>query len=453
MSGKGYIYFLGIGGIGMSAIARYFHLQGEKVCGYDRTPTELTEELIKEGIPVVFVDDVSSVPDNISRVIWTPAIPRTNHIFRHFVELGVTMHKRSAVLGEITSQYPNIAIAGTHGKTTTGTIVSHLLAYNKFPVTAFLGGVSVNYRNNFIHLGNQWMIEEADEYDQSFLQLNPDIAVITAVDADHLDIYGSRTKMLEGYAAFAGKVRNGGLLLLGPHITESDRNFLKKSVHHSVRILNYGHGEGSVQCTIRTSNSGWMGFDYIDEEGRRAAELSMRLPGQHNIENATAAIRIALELGISQLDIREALLSFKGIRRRFEWLHEGSQVLIDDYAHHPEELRAAIAALRQCYPNRKLLGIFQPHLFTRTRDFAQQFAEVLDQLDDIILVELYPAREEPLDGISSYTILDKMKNPHSAFIRKEDLLENLKNYQTDVIALLGAGDLSAMQDQIIKILR
>ncbi|HNA65055.1 MAG TPA: Mur ligase domain-containing protein, partial [Saprospiraceae bacterium] len=240
MSGKGYIYFLGIGGIGMSAIARYFHLQGEKVCGYDRTPTELTEELIKEGIPVVFVDDVSSVPDNISRVIWTPAIPRTNHIFRHFVERGVTMHKRSAVLGEITSQYPNIAIAGTHGKTTTGTIVSHILAYNKFPVTAFLGGVSVNYRNNFIHLGNQWMIEEADEYDQSFLQLNPDIAVITAVDADHLDIYGSRTKMLEGYAAFAGKVRNGGLLLLGPHITESDRNFLKKSVHDSVRVLNYG---------------------------------------------------------------------------------------------------------------------------------------------------------------------------------------------------------------------
>ncbi|HMW40120.1 MAG TPA: cyanophycin synthetase, partial [Saprospiraceae bacterium] len=227
----------------------------------------------------------------------------------------------------------------------------------------------------------------------------------------------------------------------------------KKSVHDSVRVLNYGHGEGSVQCTIRTSNSGWMGFDYIDEQGRKAAELSMRLPGQHNIENATAAIRIALELGISELDIREALLSFKGIRRRFEWLHEGSQVLIDDYAHHPEELRAAIVALRQCYPNRKLLGIFQPHLFTRTRDFAQQFAEVLDQLDDIILVELYPAREEPLEGVSSYTILDLMKNPHRAFVRKEDLVESLKKHHPDVIALLGAGDLSAMQDQIIKILR
>ena len=362
-----HIYFLGIGGIGMSSMARYFNDLGSVVYGYDKTETELTQKLVKEGMLIYYTEDVSNLPHNIDIVIWTPAIPKTNKLYQHFVESKLRMEKRSVILGELTSSHKNIAIAGTHGKTTTLTLLSHILASSEFSFTSFLGGISSNYNSNFISQGNEWMLEEADEYDRSFLQLKPNIAVISSLDADHLDIYGSHSNMVESYIDFSSNIKEDGLLLLSSLIPQEGLSTFQSRVKDSVKILSYGIDNGDVFSTIVSYDNGWIKFNYIDECQQELNDLIIRLPGNHNIQNATAAIRIATELGISDVRIRESLTSFKGVKRRFEWLHEGKQVLIDDYAHHPEELNAAIEAVRKCYPDRRILGIFQPHLYSRTK--------------------------------------------------------------------------------------
>lgn len=450
---KEHIFFLGIGGIGMSALARYYNICGARISGYDRSSSELTSELEREGMQIQYSDDISLLPDNIDRVVFTPAIAKDNNIYQHFVQLGTPMSKRSAVLGKLTSDFNNIAIAGTHGKTTTSAILSHILAYTNKSFTAFLGGIATNYNTNFITTGNEWMIEEADEYDQSFLQLHPNLAIITSMDADHLDIYGDRETMKTGYYQFASKIKEGGLLLVSNNLTQEELKGFRNYIHPTVRIRSYGFDSAEVQCMLKEIENAWFEFQYKDDLGNQLEQLSIRLPGKHNIQNATAAIRMAIELGLEEFEIRESLLSFKGVKRRFELLHEGEQILIDDYAHHPEELKAAIDALRACYPGRKILGIFQPHLYSRTRDFASEFANELDALDEVILVELYPAREKPIHGIDSNTILHLMHNKNKSFVLKSNLIEELKGRDLDIVILLGAGDLTVMQNEIIKILR
>lgn len=436
----------------MSALARYFNNREVKVFGYDRTESELTSEMKTEGIEITYIDEINSLPEEIDLVIWTPAIPKTNKIFAFFEAKKIKMMKRSEMLGQLTRDFKNIAVAGTHGKTSTSILLSHLLAHSQLKFTAFLGGISVNYHTNFLDLGNDFMVEEADEYDRSFLQLIPSIAVIGSLDADHLDIYGSREKMVENYMEFASKISDEGLLLMSNKISKTEISDFANNISASCKLLTYGSNSADVSYQIYGVENGWVRFMYRDDKNRILDELTIRFPGEHNIQNTTAAIRIALELGLEEHKIREGLLSFKGIRRRFEWLYEGKQILIDDYAHHPEELREAIKATKACYLSRRICGIFQPHLYSRTKDFAQEFAEVLDELDEVILVELYPARESPILGINSNTILDKMKNPNRMFCAQSELIAELKNRSLDVVLLLGAGDLSNMQSQIIKIL-
>ena len=448
------IYFLGIGGIGMSALARYFNKRGIFIYGYDKTETVLTKQLILEGMQINYTDDMTLIPADIDLVVMTPAIPKSMNIYKHFIKLGTPVKKRSQVLGEITSVVKNIAVAGTHGKTTTSSILTHVLIDSKMPVTAFLGGITKNYNSNYIDIGNEWMIEEADEYDRSFLQLYPNIAIIGSLDADHLDIYGSRENMVESYVEFASQIQEGGLLLMSDHIQFSDIELFKSKLNPSVQLLTYGFKLGKVSCVISNNVSGWINFDYQDDLGNHFKQLKLRMPGNHNIQNATAAIRVAVALGLKEQQIRTALNSFLGIQRRFEWKFEGQhQVLIDDYAHHPEELKAAIEGVRSCYPSRHITGIFQPHLYSRTKDFAQEFAHVLDQLDRIILVELYPAREEPIEDISSATIFDKCTNPNKFLIYKINLVDELKKMELDVLITLGAGDLDTLIPDLIKILK
>ncbi|MCC7025931.1 MAG: UDP-N-acetylmuramate--L-alanine ligase [Saprospiraceae bacterium] len=448
------IYFLGIGGIGMSALARYFNKRGIFIYGYDKTETVLTKQLILEGMQIHYTDDMTLISADIDLVVMTPAIPKSMNIYKHFIKLGTPVKKRSQVLGEITSVVKNIAVAGTHGKTTTSSILAHVLIDSKMPVSAFLGGITKNYNSNYIDIGNEWMIEEADEYDRSFLQLYPNIAIIGSLDADHLDIYGSRENMVESYVEFASQIQEGGLLLMSDHIQISDLELFKSKLNPSVQLLTYGFKLGTVSCVISNNDNGWINFDYQDDLGNHFKQLKLRMPGNHNIQNATAAIRVAVALGLKEQQIRTALNSFLGIQRRFEWKFEGQhQVLIDDYAHHPEELKAAIEGVRSCYPSRHITGIFQPHLYSRTKDFAQEFAHVLDQLDRIILVELYPAREEPIEDISSATIFDKCTNPNKFLIHKINLVDELKKMELDVLITLGAGDLDTVIPDLIKILK
>ncbi|MBK7798676.1 MAG: UDP-N-acetylmuramate--L-alanine ligase [Saprospiraceae bacterium] len=445
------VYFLGIGGIGMSALARYFNARGVKVYGYDKTRTPLTVELESEGMSVHYEDLPLAIPEDLDLVVWTPAIARSLQEFKILSSGGVTMMKRSEVLGKITAKNKNIAIAGTHGKTTTSSILTHILVESEIKVTAFLGGIPKNYHSNFVDRGHDWIVEEADEYDRSFLQLHPDIAVIGSLDADHLDIYGDRSQMISTYFDFAGQIKWGGLLLMAANIEQLELNRFGQL--ENLKFLTYGIDTGEVRSNILTIKEGWTTFNYQDDKGNLFNELKLRLPGRHNLQNVTAAIRIGVELGITEFDIRKALESFQGIVRRFEWIFEGkNQVYIDDYAHHPEELKAAIEAARSCYPDRRILGIFQPHLYTRTRDFAQDFAKALDLLDEVILVELYPAREEAIPGISSHTILGLMDLRQKAYVLKKDLIEQLKHRKLDIVITLGAGDLDLMSDQIAKIL-
>ena len=444
-----HIYLLGIGGIGMSALARYFKAAGMDVCGYDKTPTPLTVELESEGIRVHFNDDVKLLPEFIGGqqlnegvlVIYTPAIPKDHQEFNHLKAVGYRMWKRSEVLGLLTKGIPTVAVAGTHGKTTTSTMIAHIMKESGVNCTAFLGGISKNYQSNLL-LGNaaeknHMMVVEADEYDRSFLQLHPAYAMITSLDADHLDIYGDRQAMVESYRQFAGQVSESGKLVIKSEF-ESAMSDLRFSTYSLKAGADY-HASN-----VRVENGSYV-FDIVSPNGT-FSNLVLNWPGRHNVENAVGAYALCSAFGIEDADFRMALATFEGVKRRFDYqLRTKEVVYIDDYAHHPEELRACISSVKELYPGQKVLGIFQPHLFTRTRDFADGFGESLSLLDELILLDIYPARELPIPGVTSSIILDKVDTGKGQLCSRDNWSSALLHSDARVILTLGAGDI----DQIV----
>jgi UDP-N-acetylmuramate--alanine ligase len=439
------VYFIGIGGIGMSAIARYFLGRGVAVHGYDRTETTLTQALVKEGMKIHYSDDISFIPPSVDLVIYTPAVPNTHSELLFFLNNHIPVLKRAAVLGIISRGMRCIAVAGTHGKTTTTSILTHVLRVGGVDVTAFLGGISLSLGSNFVQGTSDWVVVEADEYDRSFLQLNPDIAVINSLDPDHLDIYGTEKDFRLGFALFAARLKKGGRLLIrtGLRLPKIPKRMWSKE-QNVTTAQKFGLQGGDYRATKIRVEDGFFVFDY-QSPMQRIANIKTTLPGKHNVENAVAAIAVAEQLGVSAEAIKTALANFSGIRRRFEFvLRNEKNIFIDDYAHHPTELAAAIGAAKMLYPTRRILGIFQPHLFSRTRDFQLEFAEALDKLDEIILLDIYPARELPMEGVTANIIFDKMKNPHKTLTTKADLLSVLTQKEVDVVMTLGAGDIDTL---------
>jgi UDP-N-acetylmuramate--alanine ligase len=451
------VYFLGIGGIGMSALARFFRMKGKEVSGYDRTPTSLTDELISEGISITFDDAVSQLPDYFNTsdttdntlVIYTPAIPSDHRGFNHLKSKGIRLWKRSEVLGMLTRNFRTIAVAGTHGKTTTSTMIAHILRDNGVNCTAFLGGISTNYNTNFLMSdqveNNEVVVVEADEYDRSFLTLYPSFAIVTSLDADHLDIYSSRENMISSYQQFADQVQKDGMLIY--------RSGLELAGIHPVS-LTYSL-EGAADFTAREieiSNAAYH-FNIVSGD-RDFGRFTLTWPGRHNVENAIAAFAVCHAYGLDPDQIRQSIKTFKGVRRRFEYrVNLPGMVMIDDYAHHPTELRAAIRSARELYPGKKLLGIFQPHLFTRTRDFADEFASSLSELDELILMNIYPARELPIPGVNSNMILEKVQLSQKQLCSESELLSTVNNSDAEVILTLGAGDIDKQVPGLAKMLQ
>lgn len=437
------VFFAGIGGIGMSALARYFLQEGIGVYGYDRTETALTHTLEGEGAKVFYEDDVALLPDKIDLVIYTPAVPTTNAVLNHLREQGIVVMKRSEVLGLISRSREVLAIAGTHGKTTTTSLLTWLLRYCGVECSAFLGGISNNFSSNFVSGNSQWVVVEADEYDRSFLQLSPAMAGIIAMDPDHLEIYGNWQNMLDtGFLAFADRVKTGGLLLVRHDL----KDYMGGRACHTFGVE---HGEYCAS-NVRVQD-GRFYFDFLFPGGK-VENCSMALPGRHNIENATLALAMAVRLVEDPRKLRDALAAFRGIRRRFEFVVSDKVTYIDDYAHHPEELQAVIRAARELFPGKKLTGVFQPHLYSRTQDLADGFAAALDQLDEAVLLPLYPAREEAIPGVSSHTILEKMQLGNKAVLSKEALLERLERGGLEVLLTIGAGDIDRLVEPIRALL-
>ncbi|MET3114774.1 UDP-N-acetylmuramate--alanine ligase [Pedobacter sp. CG_S7] len=440
------VYFVGIGGIGMSALARYFAKRGTLVCGYDKTRTNLTISLEREGITVNYLDEDAGLPISFREknedtlIIYTPAIPKDSVILNFFKNNGFVLKKRAEVLGIISRGQFCIAVAGTHGKTTTSSIIAHILTHSGFGCTAFLGGIATNYDSNFLIGENNVVVVEADEYDRSFLTLNPDISIITSTDADHLDIYGDAEQLHETFQLFAAQLKLDGTLFVKEGLTIPNG-------------VTYGLNEqASVNGgNIRVINSRFL-FDYHSEQ-TDIKDLSLMLPGKHNIENAVAAIAVALKLGIEAQDIKTAIATFEGVKRRFEYIVKTkTHIYIDDYAHHPQELKACFDAVRQLYPEKRLTVLFQPHLFTRTRDFAADFATVLSTVDDLLLLDIYPARELPLEGINSQWLLDKITLNNKTVINKEVALQIIKNKQPELLLTVGAGDIDTLIQPLKQIL-
>jgi UDP-N-acetylmuramate--alanine ligase len=443
------VYFIGIGGIGMSAIARYFLGRNCTVFGYDKTETSLTKQLVSEGMQIHYTDDVRQIPEKIDLVVITPAVPKNHGEWLWFQEHGYPILKRSEVLGIISRGMKCIAVAGTHGKTTTSSIVTHILREGGLDVTAFLGGISKSLGSNFVQGKSDWMVVEADEFDRSFLRLSPDLAIITAIDPDHLDIYGTERIFRKGFIDFTKKMKPQGKIIKNTGVS------LKLSAIHeqnSVVLETYGVSRGKYKAVNMKVRNGFFVFNYESPLGN-ISNLQFGLPGKHNVENATAAVAIAQHLGIEEGKIRSALLNFKGIGRRFEFIVRNKKtVFIDDYAHHPTELESAIAAARALYPKKEITGIFQPHLFTRTRDFLEGFAQALDKLDRIILLDIYPAREQPIEGVDADLLYKKLKNFNKMRANKENLLEKVKEMNFEVLLTLGAGDIDTFVQPIGKML-
>jgi len=440
------VYLIGIGGIGMSGLARYFKKRGAVVCGYDKTPTPLTEALMNEGIPVVFSDDTDNIrftfmePDNATLIIYTPAVPVNSPILNHFRSNGFTLKKRSEVLGIISKGMFTIAVAGTHGKTTTSSIIAHLLKDSGYDCSAFLGGIASNYNTNVLFGANNTLVVEADEYDRSFLTLHPDIAVVTSMDADHLDIYGDAGHLADSFKQFAGQLKPGGILI--------NRKGLELEGG-----VTYAAGEEADICALNVHvEAGEFRFDFKNQT-RSLEDLRIVLPGVHNIENTIAAIEVALRLDIPEEKIRAALANFRGVKRRFEYLVKTDRhVYIDDYAHHPEELRACLTAVKALYPDKKLCTVFQPHLFTRTRDFAAGFSEVLGMTDELIMLDIYPARELPIAGVDSAMILDGVPVSNKKIMSKQQTLEHIRREMPELVLTVGAGDIDTLVRPIKSIL-
>ncbi|MFM2267542.1 MAG: hypothetical protein RL757_983 [Bacteroidota bacterium] len=446
------IYFVGIGGIGMSALARYFLLRGCDVHGYDRTETELTRTLAQEGMKIHYTDDIKFIPSTVDLVVFTPAIPKNHSELLYFQEHNFPILKRSEVLGIISRGMRCIGVAGTHGKTSTSSIVTHVLRTGGIDATAFLGGISLSLGSNFVEGKSDWVVVEADEFDRSFLRLSPDIAIVTAIDPDHLDIYGDEENFRKGFQDYAARLKNGGKLL--KNIELKDFEAAERELQRDISWTTYGTNGGAFQAyNIRVEN-GFFVFDYKSPLGNMKNVL-FTLAGRHNIENAVAAMAVAQLLGVKTPKIKQALASFKGIKRRFERIFQSEKyVFIDDYAHHPTELENAIAAAKMLFPNRKITGIFQPHLFSRTNDFQDGFATALDELDEIVLLDIYPARELPMAGVTSKIVFDKMKNPNKTLTDKQNLMDILggRLSELDVVLTLGAGDIDTFVPKIKSVL-
>ncbi len=443
-------YFIGIGGIGMSAIARYLHRRGVRIAGYDRTQTDLTRALEAEGMAIHYEDRPECLPQNIDLVVYTPAVPDTHSELQFLRKQNLPVLKRAEVLGLISRMQDTLAVAGTHGKTTTSTILAWLLENAGMEPTAFLGGIGMNWNSNYVEGSGKWVVMEADEFDRSFLHLRPRMAAIMSVDADHLDVYGDPEKMWNtGFLAFAKSIPADGILLLPERLRAVFDPALRQE-GTAGKILTFGVGEKGDYCAenLHVENGRFV-FDLHLPKGTEIKKLSLALAGKHNVENAVAAIALAMEAGMPVEAVAEGIASFKGIKRRFERVVEaGGIVYIDDYAHHPTELRAAINAARALYPGRKITGIFQPHLYSRTRDFQKGFAEALDLLDEAVLLEIYPAREEPIAGVSAEIIRRHMERKDVPVLRKEEVLPYLQIHQPDLLMTLGAGDIDTLVNPI-----
>lgn len=439
------IFFIGIGGIGMSAIARYFHQSGMEVSGYDKTETVLTKKLVEEGIKISYVDQIEILDKQADLVVYTPAIPDDHIGWNWYQEHMFPVYKRAEILAMISHHKKSICIAGTHGKTSTCSMVTFLLRESGVDASAFIGGIPTDYGTNFLYGESDWVVMEADEYDRSFWQLSPDVASIASMDADHLDIYGSHDVMKEGFEGFARKINADGVLLIKDPLQDQLSNKLKSELDEkNVRRRSFGIESGDIQAQSVRVEKGQYAFNYVSQR-YTINNLTMKMPGKHNVENALVAISIALERGCDPDDIRKALGLFSGIKRRFEiFCQTENIVMIDDYAHHPTELRMAIDAARNLYPDKKLTGVFQPHLFSRTQDFCKEFAEVLDGLDECILIPIYPARELPIKGVTSKIIYDEMKGKNKYLLGKKDVVKHIKERENDVLMILGAGDIDTL---------
>lgn len=436
------IYFIGIGGIGMSAIARYYNAKGYKVSGYDKTPSPLTHALESEGIEVHYEDNVDFIPKNVSEtlVVYTPAIPADMGELVYVLENGYRVIKRSKMLGEIAEGQRCMAVAGTHGKTTTSTLTSHLFMDSGEGCSAFLGGISKNYGTNLLISSNDVIVAEADEFDRSFLQLYPEIAVITSMDADHLDIYGDAAHVTEAFKAFASQVSRTVIVKHGLDITEKDTK---------AAILTYSFGDAEADFYAEPLADGHFNLHY---PAGVIEDCVVGIPGWVNVENATAAAAIALTYGIAPEKVRKALASFSGVKRRFDiQVKKPGCVYIDDYAHHPQEITAALSSIRKAYPSERLTAVFQPHLYTRTRDFAPEFAKALSLADKVILLDIYPARELPIPGVTS-EIIFKDITADKVLLRRNELMEYLKQEPVEVLATLGAGDIDRFVGEIAEML-
>ena len=433
------VYFIGIGGIGMSALARYFNYIGKTVVGYDKTATHLTDELIAEGIAIHFEDNIAEIPSHFytenTLVVVTPAVPVTHSEWNYFVEREYTIKKRAEVLGIITQDTYTFAVAGTHGKTTTSAILGHILFESGVDVTAFVGGILENYDSNLIGRGKTVTVVEADEFDRSFLHLHPDMACVTSTDADHLDIYGDALAIEASFQEFAAKIEDKSNL------------FVAAGLPIEGTVVAVNQDAEYKACHVRIEEGAYV-FD-VQTPTELIRDLHFSLPGTHNLTNAMMALAMAKKYGVSTANIARGLQSFRGIRRRFSFqIKTDDLVYIDDYAHHPTEINAVHQAVRELYPTKKVLAVFQPHLFSRTQDFGADFAKSLSQFDRILLLEIYPARELPIAGINAQWLLDQIENPNKSIVSKSDLVAELCAAQESVLVTIGAGDIGEMVKEI-----
>ena len=465
-------YFLGIGGIGMSALARYFRLRGDTVSGYDRTESDLTRQLVAEGIPIHYADDPSQIPDAVDLVVYTPAVPQETLEFQHLLQKGVPMQKRSQVLGELTRGKKCLAVAGTHGKTSTSSLIAHILHHTSLGCSAFLGGIAKNFNSNIVvDNRSEYVVVEADEYDRSFLQLHPYCSVITATDADHLDIYGTHENLLEAFRQFASQTDPDGCLIIkqGLPLFDEDEKSEESEEHEHHHTHNHSHAHTSTPFSIHNYTAHGIEADYypwnvrnyngnifFDLRTPKGVIYDLELPNSslYNVENAVAAAAVVMSLGVDEHQLRYGLKTYEGVRRRFDYrIKTHDLVMIDDYAHHPKEIASCLESVRYLYPGKRVVGIFQPHLYSRTRDFADQFAEVLSTLDELIMLPIYPAREKPILGVTSSMVLRKIDSMSKYLCTPDQVLELVPALCPDVVVTMGAGDIDRLVPRLEKVLK
>ena len=431
----------------MSALARYFNSRGVKVSGYDKTETVLTKQLVAEGIHIHYEDNVELIDKQATLIVYTPAIPKDHKEYNYFLDHGYTVLKRSEVLGMITKNSYSICVAGTHGKTTTSSMIAHILRHSEFGCNAFLGGIASNYNTNFWSNTKNVSVAEADEYDRSFLKLSPDIAVVTSMDADHLDIYGTAKNLEDAFIEFTSKIKPGGLLVSKYGLKRSNEFKVPDNISYSLQ----NNKADATAENIKISNGSYQ-FD-VRIKNEIVKDVVLNMGGMHNIENVVAAVIVSKQVGLTDEKIKYAVEAFRGVKRRFEYIiKETGLVMIDDYAHHPEELRALINGAKELFPGKKCTVVFQPHLFSRTKDFADGFAEVLGIADELLLLPIYPARELPMEGVASEMIVERMKMKNVKVLSKEALLNEMRQNKVELLIVCGAGDIDTLVEPIKNIL-